>query len=164
MAPACAVLTFSGCMHRAGIDARRCMVHACGEVGTCPQQSPPCVQVSGMRQRVACCWVLLLLAATFCQPAAAKGGRGGSRGAARGMARGAARSRHRGLPRYGGALRVAAAAAAAGAAAGAALHQARAETEYHEGNGTAWTSVAPGWVEWGWAMPWLCPLAAILHH
>lgn len=164
MAPACALLTFSGCMHRAAVGARRCMVPACGEVGTCPQQSPPCVQVSGMRQRVACCWVLLLLAATFCQPAAAKGGRGGSRGAARGMARGAARSRHRGLPRYGGALRVAAAAAAAGAAAGAALHQARAEMEYHEGNGTAWTSVAPGWVEWGWAMPWLCPLAAILHH
>ena len=157
------LIELHGCTHRAGAGARRRIAHARSKVGTCPQQSPPCVQVSGMRQRVACCWVLLLLAATFCQPAAAKGGRGGSRGAARGMARGAARSRHRGLPRYGGALRVAAA-AAAGAAAGAALHQARAETEYHEGNGTAWTSVAPEQVEWGWATPWLCPLAAILHH
>lgn len=124
-----------------------------------------------MRRRLAWCWSLMLLTATFCDVAAGKGGRGGARGSARGRARGAARSRPRALPRYGGALRVAAAAAAGGAAAGAALQQGRLGggpddgIEYREGNATAgaWTSVAPGWVAWGQVGSWLCPLAALLH-
>uniref|UniRef100_A0A8C8SE48 Shadow of prion protein n=1 Tax=Pelusios castaneus TaxID=367368 RepID=A0A8C8SE48_9SAUR len=112
-----------------------------------------------MKQRIATCWMLLLLAAFFCDSVTCKGGRGGARGAARGGARGMARSRVR-APRYGssgGALRVAAA-AAAGAAAGVAERRMRMSGErgladssdFQEGNQTAsgvysyrsWTSAA----------------------
>ncbi|XP_075573472.1 shadow of prion protein [Pelecanus crispus] len=131
-----------------------------------------------MRRSAAACWALMLLAATFCDAVAGKGGRGGARGAARGRARGATRSRVKSpLPRYGSALRVAGAAAAgaaAGVAAGAAMRQARPASkleagdgvEYREGNRTAtasaWTSAAPARDLPGWAMSWLWPLAAIL--
>ncbi|XP_050754833.1 shadow of prion protein [Gymnogyps californianus] len=135
-----------------------------------------------MRRSAAACWALMLLAAAFCDTVAGKGGRGGARGAARGGARGAARGRVKAsVPRYGSAgaaLRVAGAAAAgaaAGVAAGAALRRARLAgeleaddgVEYHDGNRTAaasaWTSTAPGRDPPGWAVSWLCPLAAVLH-
>ncbi|KAM6104988.1 shadow of prion protein [Pterocles gutturalis] len=135
-----------------------------------------------MRRSAAACWALMLLAAAFCDTVAGKGGRGGARGAARGRARGASRTRVKAaVPRYssaGAALRVAGAAAAgaaAGVAAGAALRRARLsgelETgdgfEYRDGNWTAtasaWTSTAPDQAPPGWAMPWLWPLATILH-
>ncbi|KAM6391019.1 LOW QUALITY PROTEIN: shadow of prion protein [Pluvialis apricaria] len=134
-----------------------------------------------MRRSAAACWALMLLAATFCDTVAGKGGRGGARGGRPAGARGAARGRVKAaVPRYGSAgaaLRVAGAAAAgaaAGVAAGAALRQARlageleaGEVEYRDGNGTvaasAWTSATAPWAPLGWAMPWLCPLAAILH-
>ncbi|KAM6130419.1 shadow of prion protein [Phoenicopterus ruber ruber] len=131
-----------------------------------------------MRRGAAACWALVLLAAAFCDTAAGKGGRGGARGAARGGARGAARARVKAAPRYGSAgaaLRVAGAAAAgaaAGVAAGAALRRARPAgelaagdgVEYRDGNWTAsaWTSAAPARDPPGWAVSWLCPLAAVL--
>ncbi|XP_067155684.1 shadow of prion protein [Apteryx mantelli] len=134
-----------------------------------------------MRRRTAACWTLMLLAATFCDIVAGKGGRGGARGAARGSARGASRVRVKAAPRYGSAgtaLRVAGAAAAgaaAGVAAGAALRRARLPGEldvdngadYGDANRTAaassWTSAAQAWDSSGWAASWLCPLAAFLH-
>ncbi|XP_059676852.1 shadow of prion protein [Gavia stellata] len=135
-----------------------------------------------MRRSAAVCWALLLLAAALCETVAGKGGRGGARGAARGGARGTARGRVKAAaPRYGSAgaaLRVAGAAAAgaaAGVAAGAGLRRARLAGEleagdggqYLDGNRTAaaagaWTSAAPAREPPGWAVPWLCPLAAIL--
>ncbi|XP_037255246.1 shadow of prion protein [Falco rusticolus] len=141
----------------------------------------PLPRCGGMRRGAAACWAVMLLAAAFCDTAAGKGGRGGARGAARGGARGAARGRVRAAPpRYGSAgaaLRVAGAAAAgaaAGVAAGAALRRARLAgelesgdgVEYRDGNWTgaagAWTSAAPARDPPGWAVPWLCPLAAVL--
>ncbi|KAM9273620.1 shadow of prion protein [Morus bassanus] len=134
-----------------------------------------------MRRSAAACWALMLLAAAFCDTVAGKGGRGGARGSARGGARGAARSRVKvAAPRYGSAgatLRVAGAAAAgaaAGVAAGAALRGARPVgeleagdgIEYRDGNRTAttsaWSTAAPAREPPGWAVPWLCPLAALL--
>ncbi|XP_062459172.1 shadow of prion protein [Pezoporus occidentalis] len=129
-----------------------------------------------MWRSTAACWALMLLAAAFCDTVAGKGGRGGARGAARGGARGAARSRVKAaVPRYGSSLRVAGAAAAgaaAGVAAGAALRRARLAgelevgegAEYRDGNWTAsaWTSTAAGRAPPGWAVSWLCPLAAVL--
>ncbi|GAB0192567.1 shadow of prion protein [Grus japonensis] len=125
-----------------------------------------------MRRSAAACWALVLLAAAFCEPVAGKGGRGGARGAARGGARGAARGRAKAAaPRYGSAgaaLRVAGA-AAAGAAAGAALRRARLTGELEGGDGVEyrdgnWTSAAPARDPPGWAVSWLCPLAAVLRH
>ncbi|XP_057242350.1 shadow of prion protein [Malurus melanocephalus] len=95
-----------------------------------------------MRRSAAACWALVLLAATFCDTVAGKGGRGGARGA--------------------------------GVAAGAALRRARLSgelqvgdgVEYRDGNWTgaasAWTSAAPAGTPPGRALPWLCPLAALL--
>lgn len=144
---------------------------------------PPQVRASGrMRRSAAACWALMLLAAAFCDTVAGKGGRGGARGAARGGARGTARGRVKvAVPRYGSAgaaLRVAGAAAAgaaAGVAAGAALRRARLAGELEAGEGveyrdsnrtvatSAWTSATVPRAPPGWAVPWLCPLAAILH-
>ncbi|KAM9281967.1 shadow of prion protein [Cariama cristata] len=127
-----------------------------------------------MRRSAAACWALMLLAAALCDTVAGKGGRGGARGAARGGARGATRGRVKAtVPRYGSAgaaLRVAGAAAAgaaAGVAAGAALRRARLAGELEAGDGVEyrdgnWTSTAPAQDPPGWAMSWLCPLAAIL--
>ncbi|KAM6067589.1 shadow of prion protein [Chlamydotis macqueenii] len=120
-----------------------------------------------MRRGAAACWALLLLAAALCDTAAGKGGRGGARGAARGRgaaARGQARAAR---PRYGSALRVAAGAAAAGAAAGAALRRARLTGQLETGDGLEYgagnrTSATPGRPRPGWAVSWLCPLAAAL--
>ncbi|KAK6487475.1 shadow of prion protein [Huso huso] len=73
-----------------------------------------------MNRTTATCWMVMLLAAFFCETVISKGGRGGARGAARGAARGM-RSRVK-ATRYrssGSTLRVAAA-AAGGAAAGVA--------------------------------------------
>ncbi|XP_075361599.1 shadow of prion protein [Mycteria americana] len=127
-----------------------------------------------MRRSAAACWALMLLAATFCDTVAGKGGRGGARGAARGGARGAGRGRVKAAaPRYGSAgaaLRVAGAAAAgaaAGVAAGAALRRARLAGELEVGDGVEyrdgnWTSAAPARDPPGWAVSCLCPLAAVL--
>ncbi|XP_054030745.1 shadow of prion protein [Dryobates pubescens] len=128
-----------------------------------------------MRRSAAACWALMLLAAALCDPVAGKGGRGGARGAARGRGRATARGRMKAaVPRYGSsgaALRVAGAAAAgaaAGVAAGAALRRARLAgeleasdgAEYRDGN---WTATAPASRDPpGWAVAWLCPLAAVL--